>query len=198
MRTRRLGNILFSVVWLMAAITLCSADVQVSTEWDETADFSGVRTYRWLPTPLYLGAASVEARDPRLDEKALDAPIRAAVDRALKRKRLKRAASTATPDLHVVYYAAFGVGMDSTVLGAHYGYVAGWGSPILGATPTKPPQLLDEGTLVVDILRRDRARAIWRGTATGAVQRARTDQERRRTIDAVVDQMFAYFPRAEP
>ena len=175
---------------VVSGLVVAGAPVRVTTDRDPKADFSQLATYRWLPTPPYL--TPHDARDPGLVQEALDEPIRAAVDRALGDKRFKRAASTKQPDFHVLYYAAFSTGMDANVLGAYYGYLTGWGSPVL-ATPGPPPRL-DEGTLVIDILRADRAVALWRGTATGTVDRTRTKQERRRTIDTAVAQMFATFP----
>jgi hypothetical protein len=180
----------------MAATLVLHADVKVTTEHDPTADFNALRTYRWLPTPQYLNQSGSESRDPRLKQEVLDEPVRAAVDRAFRSKKLRPAGSTATPDFWVVYYAALGVGMNADVLGAHYGYATGWGSQIVSATPTTASRVLDQGTLVIDVLRGDRARAIWRGTATGAVDRTKTADERRRTIDSAVEQMFAAFPRS--
>jgi hypothetical protein len=186
---------LVGLLCLVGNLALEGGSVTVTTEHDPTADFAALRTYRWLPTPPYLTAPSDEARDPRLGHEALDEPIRAAVDRALAEKRFKRAASTKSPDFHVLYYAAFSTGMNANVLGAHYGYRTGWGSSGLSATPTTPPRVIDEGTLVIDILRSDRAVAIWRGTATGTVDGTRTDEECRHTIDTAVKEMFAAFPR---
>ena len=188
MRNRVQPTVALLVV--VSGLVVAGAPVRVTTDRDPKADFSQLATYRWLPTPPYL--TPHDARDPGLVQEALDEPIRAAVDRALGDKRFKRAASTKQPDFHVLYYAAFSTGMDANVLGAYYGYLTGWGSPVL-ATPGPPPRL-DEGTLVIDILRSDRAVALWRGTATGTVDRTRTKQERRRTIDTAVAQMFATFP----
>ena len=134
---------------VVSGLVVAGAPVRVTTDRDPKADFSQLATYRWLPTPPYL--TPHDARDPGLVQEALDEPIRAAVDRALGDKRFKRAASTKQPDFHVLYYAAFSTGMDANVLGAYYGYLTGWGSPVL-ATPGPPPRL-DEGTLVIDILR---------------------------------------------
>jgi hypothetical protein len=191
---RHPATLILSLLCLAGSAALDAVDVKVSVEHDPTADFSALRTYHWLPTPPYLNQLPPETRDPRLKKESLDEPIRAAVDRALGEKRFKRAASTATPDFYVLYYAAFDTGMNADVLGAHYGYRTGWGSKALGATPMTAPQVLDEGTVVIDLLRRDRAVAIWRGTATGTVERARTDAERRRTIDTAVKEMFSKFP----
>jgi hypothetical protein len=176
-----------AVAWLEAA------DINVKTEHDRSASFEGLRTYAWLPTPPYTNTAAPDSRDSRLVEAELDAPIRAAVDRLLAAKRFS-ISDTSQPDFTVVYYAAFSVGMNADVLGAHYAYVTGWGAPWVGATPTTSLRVVEQGTLVVDILRRDRKVAIWRGTATGAVDRSRTDAQRLRTIDTAVTKMFAKFP----
>jgi hypothetical protein len=180
---------------LAAGVALDGVSVNVTTQHDPSVDFAKLRTYRWLPTPLYQNQQSADSRDPQLARETLDEPIKDAVERGLSANKFKRVSSTGTPDFHVLYYAAFGAGMDVNVLGAQYGYRPGWGATVLGTKPTASPQQLDEGTLVVDILRGDRAVAIWRGTATGTVERTRTDAERRKTIETAVSEMFAKFPR---
>lgn len=65
---------------------------------------------------------------------------------------------------------------------------------VVGATPTTSLRVIEEGTLVVDVLRRDRITAIWHATATGALDRSRNQEQRLRTIDEAVKKMFAPFP----
>jgi hypothetical protein len=185
---------LASIVVAVAVAGLEAAGIKVKTEHDRNADFASLRSYAWLPTPPYVSQVAPEARDPRLAEEALDEPIRAAVDRVLAGKGFAASADAAEPDVHVVYYAAFGLGMNVSVLGEHYGYLTGWGSPLLGTTATTSVRVLEQGTLVVDILRRDGTVAIWRGTASGAVDRSRTREQRLQTIDTAVRKMFAKFP----
>lgn len=180
-----------------SAAGLAAASIKVSTERDKTADFASLRTYRWLPTPPYMNNLHPETRDARFTEDVLDAPIRAAIDRALAGRRYTPAAEGSNPDFYVLYYAAFGVGMNADVLGQHYGYLTGWGSPIIGATPTTTLQIYEQGTLIVDVLRSDRTTAIWRGSATGAVDRGRTEIERRHTIEDAAKKLFSKFPQAQ-
>lgn len=186
--------LLAGIVYATQPRVLDAAGVKVKTEHDRTADFASLRSYGWLPTPPYTINIAPEARDDRFERDALDAPIRAAIDRVLASKRFSGAAPGAEPDFHIVYYAALGIGMNADVLGQHYAYLTGWGSPFVGATPTTALRVIEEGTLVVDILRRDRTTAIWRGTATGAVDRSRKQDERLRTIDDAVKKLFAKFP----
>jgi hypothetical protein len=191
---RRNVHIMVGLLLLYIGVALDAVSMKVTTEYDRTATFASLRTYGWLPTPPYMHAVAPDARDPRLLQEALDEPIRGAVDRILAAKRLTPAAPDAPADCYVVYYVAFGVGMNSDVLGAHYGYLTGWGSPFLGATPTTSLKVIEQGTLIVDILNRDKSTAIWRGKATGAVDHLRTGDERQRTIDTAVLKMFKRFP----
>jgi hypothetical protein len=183
-------------IGLSAAVVaeLAGADIKISTNHDRKADFTALRSYEWLPTPPYTSQIAPSARDERLEREALDEPIRAAVDAVLASKGFTVAESGAQPDFLVVYYAAFGIGMNEELLGAHYEYLTGWGSPFAGATATQSLHIIEQGTLVIDILRRDRSVAIWRGTATGAVDRTRTQEQRLRTIAEAVKKVFARFP----
>ena len=194
MRTATYVALVLGSVYATATTSLDAAGVKVKTEHDRTADFTSLRVYRWLPTPPYNVGIAPEARDKRLERDALDGPIKAAIDRVLAGKRFTVSEDTSEPDFHIVYYAAVGIGMNADVLGAHYTYLTGWGSPFVGATPTTSLRVIEEGTLVVDILRRDRTTAIWRATATGAIDRGRNQQQRLGTIDEAVKKMFARFP----
>jgi hypothetical protein len=194
MRTAIPCALVLGLLHLAASTSLDAADVKIKTEYDRTADFVSLHSYRWLPTPPYTIGMAPEARDERLERDALDAPIRSAIDKVLGGKRFSVAEGASEPDFHIVYYAAVGVGMNADVLGAHYTYLTGWGSPLLGATPTTSLRVIEQGTIVVDILRRDRTTAIWRATATGAIDRSRNRQQRLRTIEEAAKKMFARFP----
>jgi hypothetical protein len=189
----RLG-VTFGILVTVSGGALVAERLKVSVEHDEKTDFSTLRTYEWLPTPPYKIAVAPQARDARFEREALDGPIRAAVDAALGARRFTPAAPGSTADVLVVYYVALGASMSTDVLGSHYAYVTGWSTGLPAATPTTSLRVIEEGTLVVDILRGDRSTAIWRGTARGAVDRARTQEQRLRAIDEAVAKMMAKFP----
>ncbi len=174
-----------------AAVALDAADAVVKTDYDRSVAFDALRSYAWLPTPPDAKPAK-RIGDPRFEQEALDGPIRAAVERALTSKRMT--ATTGEPDFYVVYYAAFGFGLDPSVVGSYYSYSTGLGSPLTGSTALNSLRVIQDGTLIVDILQRDKTKAIWRGTATGTVDPAKSDEERRRTIDKAVQKMFDAFP----
>jgi hypothetical protein len=182
------------LVSVVIPLALVAADIDVKTEYDRKVDFRPLRSYVWLPAPPYTSTVAPEVRAQGLDRETLDEPIRAAIDRVLAAKQFRVVRDGSQPDLHIVYYAAFGIDMNTSVLGEHYGYLTGWGSPFIGATPTTSLRIIEQGTLIVDVLRSDRTVAIWRGRASGAVDRSRTQEQRLRTIDTAVTKMFAKFP----
>jgi hypothetical protein len=190
----RLLPVLVGVIGVVAITVVETAGVKVKTEYDRTADFSGLRSYSWLATPPYRTQISPEAQDRFLSADLIDAPLRATVDRALAAKGLKLAADGAMADCFLVYYAAFGATINANVLGEHYAYLTGWGSPQVGGTPTTALRVIEQGTIVLDMLNREKKVAIWRATATGAVDRDQTDQERQKRMTGAVSDMFKKFP----
>ncbi len=130
---------------LAAGVALDGVSVNVTTQHDPSVDFAKLRTYRWLPTPLYQSQQSAETRDPQLARETLDEPIKNAVERGLSANRFKRVSSTGTPDFHVLYYAAFGAGMDVNVLGAQYRLPARLGSACSGHQTDDVPSATRRG-----------------------------------------------------
>ena len=192
--TTRVLPVFLCAVGMMTVAVVQAAGVKVKTEYDRSANFSALRSYSWLPTPPYASQISPEVGDKFLSQDVIDGPLRATVDQALAAKGLKPVAEGATPDCFLVYYAAFGTTINANVLGEHYAYLTGWGSPLVGATPTTALRVLEQGTVVLDMLNRDKKVAIWRATATGAVDRDQTDQQRARRLKEAVGDMFKKFP----
>lgn len=186
--------VLLCVVGLMTVVAVQAAGVKVKTEFDRSANFSALRSYSWLPTPPYRTQVSPEAGDRFLSAEVIDTPFRTTVDQALAAKGLKPAPEGTVPDCFLVYYAAFGTTINANVLGEHYAYLTGWGAPQVGATPTTALRVLEQGTVVLDMLDRDKKVAIWRATATGAVDRDQTGQQRAKRLKEAVADMFKKFP----
>jgi len=190
----RLLPVVIGVIGVVAVSVVQTAGIKVKTEYDRTADFPALRSYSWLATPPYRTQTSPDAGDRFLSAELIDAPLRATVDRALAAKGLKPAPEGTTADCFLVYYAAFGATINANVLGEHYAYLTGWGSPQVGGTPTTALRVIEQGTVVLDMLNREKKVAIWRATATGAVDRDQTDQERQKRMTSAVSDMFKKFP----
>jgi len=186
--------VLLCGIGVLTVTVVQAAGVKVKTEYDRSANFSALRSYSWLPTPPYLTQVSPEVGDRFLSADVIDAPFRTTVDQALAAKGLRPAAEGTTPDCFLVYYAAFGTTINANVLGEHYAYLTGWGSPQVGGTPTTALRVLEQGTVVLDILNRDKKVAIWRATATGAVDRDQSEPQRAKRLKEAVADMFKKFP----
>ena len=169
--------------------------LDIKSEYDRTADFSSLTTYQWLKSPPVKTATAPDAAtNPGLSQEVLEPHILAAVDRELGRRGM-RVVETA-PQVHVVYYAALNVGMDSAVLGSYYQYITGWGSPILpGSAPTISSTVYEEGSIVVDVVSMQSHKAIWRGSASTRVNHENTQEKRIARINEAIRRMFDRFPK---
>ena len=141
----------------------------MKTNKDPTADFSAIRTYAWLPpAPLLKNVGTESVSNPTLSQEALGPAIVAAVDRELAARGLVQAPADVA-DIHVAYFVALSTGFDQTYLGEHYGYLTGWGSPIpQGLAPSTSMSVYEKGTVLIDVVDRAVARALWRGTVVTA------------------------------
>ena len=191
------------VRWSLTAAMMCAISgahpvaqkVEIKTNKDETADFSSVRTYAWLPpAPVVQNTAPDSLRNPTLSQEALGPAITAAVDRELAARGLVKAPPE-TADVHVTYFAALGMGFSQTYLGEYYGYITGWGAPVaLGAAPSTSTTIYEKGTVLVDVVNRSAKRVIWRGTAVTRIEHEHTLDKRVARINDGVERMFRDFP----
>jgi hypothetical protein len=167
--------------------------LEIKTHKDPEADFSAVRTYSWLPPAPFVRDAPAHLSNPTLSEEALGPPIVAAVDRELASRGLVRVDGAA--DVHVTYFVALTVGFNQTYLGEYYGYVTGWGSPIpAGLAPSTSMQVYEQGTVLIDVVNRERNRAIWRGTVKTRVHQELTLEKRVARVNDGAARLFREFP----
>lgn len=182
------------VACLLTAATLAAQKLEVKSNTDPKADFTTIRTYGWLPPrPMITNVAPDATTNATLTDEALRPHIVAAIDRQLARRGLVKVDADQA-DVQVAVLAAMAAGMNSTALGEYYGYVTGWGSPFLGATPSTSMSVYEKGTIVVDLVDRAQKRGIWRGTVSTRVAQARTLDERVKRINEAMDKVFQRFP----
>ena len=183
-------------VWLMVLTSAAVAQkLEVKTEQDPKADFQSIKTYAWLtPTPIIRNAAPGAPSNPTLSEEAIAPYIVAAIDRQLAARGLVKAPLDQA-DIQVVYVAAISSAVSSSYLGEHYGYITGWGSPIIaGAAPTTALTGYDKGTIVVDVVTPSAKRAIWRASVATKIELVRAHEDRVKRIDTAMQRVFEKFP----
>jgi hypothetical protein len=188
----------FLTVILVVALGGCTT-MEISTDYDPSADFSRLRTYDWLPGPQ--GSAD----DPRIDHSLLDGRIRSAVERQLAAQGYEKQTSGG-PDFWIGYRAAVEKKLDVIAFddyarygpmggpgyrpgsGLAYGHQAWIGSP--------PPHVFeyDEGTLVLDIVDPTTRKLLWRGSAQAEVNLSAAPEKKREKINEAVRRMLERFP----
>jgi hypothetical protein len=153
--------------------------MNVSSHLDPSVDFRTFRTWDWGQ------ADALPTGDPRLDNNPFfNDYLQGAVEKALARHGLMRAASGATPDLRVHYHASINQRFQVN-------------EPVNCAPGDCRAGVIDyeQGTLVIDVLDTATNKVVWRGWAQDSVQGVIDNQQRmEREIDEAVSKMMARFP----
>ena len=171
-----------SIAFLFAAALAACSSVRVTTDRAETADFSRMRTWAWLPRPA--------TSDPLMDNTLVLNRIRDSVAHALEAKGYVPADAE-----HADFLADFATTTRERIDVVDWPSSSGW-----GFHPWCSPWWWDhhvdvfqytEGTLLVGILDPAKHELLWRGTATMPVDEDFADRER---IDEVVTKLLVEFP----
>jgi hypothetical protein len=181
-----------------AALLAACSTVQVDSEYDKSADFARLRTFRWADaSPLAVG-------DPRVDDSVLQARVHLAVNRELEAKGLRRVDS-GTADVLVNYFVSIEEKMTGENVNDKYGYSPGdgwthgarqgwaWG---LGANsaPSVPTTYYEEGSVIIDLVDPATKRLIWRGSASTVVDLDTDEEVRRQRLNDAIQRIFTQYP----
>jgi hypothetical protein len=159
----------------------------VNSDFDPNADFSGYRSWYWLP-PSPSG-------DPRIDNDLVANRVRGAIERSLAARGYAKT-STGEGDFGVGYHGFIEGKIDVQQIDRYYGYGPGWGR--YGgyggyggvATETYVDQY-DEGTLIIDIVDNRSRKLVWRGSTSARVSEddspAERDDRTQRAVDAILE-----------
>lgn len=204
-RARRSSFPIASVAWLVLAAALgaagCSARVDVTSDYNPETNFSKLHTFAWLPV-------AHETGDPRADSPILAGRIRRAVVSDLEDKGFRQVRPDEKPDFYVTYQAAIAEKVSvrsSPAYAGGFGYAgygyrgwAGrpWGGPVGYVGTETTVKQYDQGTLILDVVDRERDDLIWRGSAQAKLQKNdnRTSAERDEATKVVVRDILKDFP----
>ncbi len=152
----------------------CST-VAVNIDWDHAVDFGRYHSFSWLGAKELRTAPS--AVSPLVEQR-----LEREITRGLEARGLQ-AAPRKEADLLVAVHTAARERVSVTYAG--WGYWRPWG---YGGAYVNTWR---EGTVVLDLIDRDKKQLVWRGIAEGAIRdMAPGDDE----IRAVVDKMLAAYP----
>ena len=154
-------------------LAACASTPDVQTDFDSAAQFSRYHTYAWGPTPLQFG-------DPLMQQR-----ITASIDAKLGAMGWTLAPAP-TADVVVAAHVVAREQLSIDSVGGGWGGPPPWGN---GSARVRSDTV---GTLVVDMFDARSKRAVWRGTASGALPKT-SDKATAKTQEAI-DRMFASFP----
>ena len=173
---------LFIVLFILGLIVGCATPLMVDYDYDTTNDFTRLKTYDWLQSPP--GSQMKDLTEKRLQH---------AVETQLDAKEYSRSAES--PDFLIALQGIKETETSgSTAVGASIGVpVGGRGSMSVGVGKSKP-RVLQEGTLILNVLDRKDNTKIWQGTATAAIQPKSSPEEQQQRINTVVAELLKNFP----
>ena len=158
----------------------CSS-VSVSTDYDQSVDFSGYKTYQW-------GSAK-DPSDVLLKNQLLLNRVFEAIDNTLGPKGFSKV--TSNPDF--VVYPHAGTQEKTDVQSWGYGYGGWWGAGPYGGGNIDVTQYT-EGTLYIDMVDMNKNQLIWRGVGKGILGDPSSPEESTKNVNNAVSQVLKDFP----
>lgn len=183
------------MVILVAVLSGCST-MQITSDYDPSANFADLRSYNWIPEPQKVSG------DPKIDNPFIERRIRDAVDKQLAAQGYEKR-SSGTPDFLIGYQVAIGKKLAVSTVNNYYGYGvgAGWhhrGARRYGASRVYVSEAYvyeyDQGSLVIDVVDPETQKLIWRGSAQAEVDRSASREKREKRISKAVQKILAGFP----
>jgi hypothetical protein len=186
MRPKRL----LALLPLLVLLAGCGGGVTVSTDYDQTADFSNWKTYRWAER------SETGRKDPRVYNDLLERRIQEAVDATLQEKGYRKI-TEGTPDFYAAWHGAIETKVDVTTVYDDYRYNWGYWDPLY-YRPTAQSTYVneyDQGTLILDLIDADGGEEgkpvlVWRSTLSKVVDSrnvGRDPEKMRKAAEALLN-----------
>jgi hypothetical protein len=177
------------LLYLASAFLLIAAFASaqdVSYNFDQKADFSKFKTYKWVKVE--------KAEQP---DELTAKMIAQAIDTQLTAKGLKKVDS-GNADLLVAYQVAINKEKEVTTFGTGYGYGPGWGGRWYGGygggmTSTTTATILI-GSLALDMYDATAKTLVWRGLASKQIDTKASPEKRQKNLDKGMAKLLKDFP----
>lgn len=168
---------LFIIISTLGIFLLNCSSISVQHDYDSSFDYSSLETFAWIPP-------SQKAKNKR---PLLIKRVENAANSELQAKGYR--IQTQQPDFLIVMHSGSRDRVEVTSYG--YAYPGRWG--YWGGRSVDVYQY-KEGTIILDIIDGRHKELIWRGSATGEVNRNATPEQRDATIAKVVAKILQKFP----
>src|SRR4051812_13781155 len=187
-RVLGLAGLISVAVMLMLTTPSTAVAHDVRFNYDKSANFSSLNTYKWVLIP---GAAKVSD--------LADKQIKAAVDAELSRKGLVRSESD-TAQLYIGYQAAVDQEKEFTSYDTGWGYGPGWygggwyGSG--GGMTTGTTSTIYVGQIALDMYASSPRNLVWRGVASKTLDTKAKPEKQQKNLEKAVAKMLKNYPPA--
>jgi hypothetical protein len=192
---------LSSVCAVIVLLSACSS-VDISSDYDSSANFDKLKTYQWHAPNEYNRASKNYLNNDILDQR-----IRENVNRELQAKgfQLKESGDV---DFYVNYTVSTDDRVDVNTYNTYGGYAPGFRYGYYGAGPYRyggvgvvvAPQTetqvnyYTQGTFLLDIVEADNKKLVWRGSAEGKLKERASQNEREEAAKEIIADVLANFP----
>ena len=173
--------------------------MRVSTDYDDTVDFSSLETYAWLDPPLREASRDEggQSGDPFTQNTLVDKRVREDVDAWLTAHGYRKAGENEPVDFLVRWdLLSQQVARDSPVIvsGGFGRYGSGYG--VGSGVGYSPSNTYQEGTLILDVIDPGTEQLLWRGSGTSQSRDPHMKPERlHKSIGAILER-FPPKPKA--
>ena len=169
---------------LVFAGTAAAQDVRYN--FDKSANFAALKTYKWV---------AIKGATPLAD--LTDRQVKAAVDAVLATKGLTKSDSD-TADLYIGYQAAVGQEKEYTSFDTGWGYGPGWGGGWYGGggggMTTGQTSTIYIGQLALDMYASQAKSLVWRGNASKTLDPKAKPEKQQKNLEKAVAKMLKNYP----
>jgi len=194
MKARQLVNKKGYLVALLSLVLSACSTVKVSTDYDQSADFTALKGFNWLPESV-----KVEKENAYLNNRIMDVRITKAIDKQLVAQDFSF--STA-PDFYVNYSITSEKKTNIRTYDNYSGYGPSWGWGVgyghrgmsLNAHTETRIDEYQQGSLVVDVIDPTSLELIWRGIGSKRLPESTDAAEMDKLVADVVKSILSKFP----
>jgi hypothetical protein len=177
----------------LVAVSAGAGDkVKVTVQRSKDFQFAGRHTYAWHPDEPVSVKVLQALGDPEKLKAYYDPKIRPLIDQALAARGFTKAAADQA-DFFVCYYVLIGPEVSSQYHGQFVGAIPEWGLPDF-LMSTSSLKVIDQGSVVVDVMSKELKSTIWRGIGASQIQGKLNDTQRMERIGKALTDMFKDFP----
>jgi hypothetical protein len=182
------------VLLLCAAGVVLDAGMKITAQFDKRFDFTTLHTWTWeTPAPGKVILLRTKDDNPEQARQRFESTVIDAVTAGFPKRGLSPAAAGSPGDVRVAYYLIVTIGENSEYMGYNIPGSVSWVLPPFNPATTRL-EVVQRGSVVVDIISSEKQSVIWRGMAQGEIDEGKSDDQRKARIREAVDKVLAKYP----